>query len=538
LHAQGLRTALNLHPAEGIWPHEAQYEDMARFMGQDPATGEPVRFDLADPRFVEGYFAILHHPMEAEGVDFWWLDWQQGERMGHSRQAVAEVMDPLWWLNHLHFYDLGRDGKKRPLVFSRWGGLGNQRYPIGFSGDSWVTWATLEFQAYFTATASNVLCGWWSHDIGGHCSGVEEPELYARWVQLGTLSPILRLHSTKNPFHDRRPWGNGADAFRVAREAMQLRHMLIPYLYSMAWRMTRDSIPLVTPLYYWQPEREEAYRCPNQFYFGSELLVAPFVTPRQPETNLSRHTVWLPPGDWFDFDTGEHFAGDRTVTIYGTLDDIPVFVRGGGLVPLGQRVGWGGVDNPSELTVYIFPGADGAFTLYEDDGDAQAYLHGDYALTHFSQAWGGRELTFKIAKVDGNPVHVPAGRTYRLVLRGVRRPDELRLLVNDVPQAVEGGYAEANESLTLPALAVGPQDELTLTIGVADSSLLSKRDRRLETCRAMLWAFKLGSDEKLAIHRALPELVKEPGRLQGFAGEIDRVTEAQWMALHNVLERA
>ena len=234
---------MNLHPADGIWPHEAQYEAMARWMGQDPQSQEPVHFDLADPRFVEGYFDILHHPMEAEGVDFWWLDWQQGQRMVHSKRPVAEVMDPLWWLNHLHFYDLGRDGTKRPFIFSRWGGLGNQRYPIGFSGDSWVTWATLEFQPYFTATASNVAFGWWSHDVGGHCAGTEDPELFARWVQLGVFSPILRLHSTNNPFHDRRPWGNGEDAFRVTRAAMQLRHALIPYIYSMAWRMTQESHP-------------------------------------------------------------------------------------------------------------------------------------------------------------------------------------------------------------------------------------------------------------------------------------------------------
>jgi alpha-glucosidase (family GH31 glycosyl hydrolase) len=115
-----------------------------------------VHFDLADPRFVEGYFALLHHPYEEQGVDFWWLDWQQGQRMVHSKQPVAEVMDPLWWLNHLHFYDLGRGDAKRPFIFSRWGGLGSQRYPIGFSGDSVVSWATLAFQPYFTATASNV----------------------------------------------------------------------------------------------------------------------------------------------------------------------------------------------------------------------------------------------------------------------------------------------------------------------------------------------------------------------------------------------
>ncbi len=537
LHSQGLRTALNLHPADGIWPHEAQYEALARFMGQDPDAGEPVHFDLADPRFVEGYFKLLHHPMEAEGVDFWWLDWQQGQRMVHSRQPVAEVMDPLWWLNHLHFYDLGRDGTKRPFIFSRWGGLGSQRYPLGFSGDSVVSWASLEFQPYFTATASNVAFGWWSHDIGGHMGGIEEPELYARWVQLGVFSPILRLHSTANPFHERRPWGYGEDVFRVARNAMQLRHTLIPYIYSMAWRTTQEAIPLVTPLYYWHGDRNEAYHCRNQFRFGSELMVAPFVTPRNAETNLSRHTAWLPEGDWFDFTTGEHFAGDRTVTLYGTLDDTPVLAHAGGIVPLGPLVGWGGVENPQELTVYAFPGADGAFTLYEDEGNSTAYLQGDHALTRLSQTWEGSGLSFKIARVEGNAGHIPAGRSYRLVFRGVQKPDELALAVNGVHQTAEWTYDEATESLALPAVVVGPADELALTFGVAEGSLLSQRDRRLETCRAMLRTFRLDTWVKWELDRKLPELVLAPERLDQFAGNTDRVSDAQWMVLRNVIAR-
>ncbi len=537
LHEQGLRTALNLHPADGVWPHEAQYAAMARWMGQDPAQQEPVHFDLADPHFAEGYFAILHHPYEEQGVDFWWLDWQQGQRMVHSKQPVAEVMDPLWWLNHLHFYDLGRDGVKRPFIFSRWGGLGNHRYPIGFSGDSHVTWASLAFQPYFTATAANVAFGWWSHDIGGHCAGMEEPELYARWVQLGVFSPILRLHSTNNPFHDRRPWGNGEEALRVTRAAMQLRHALIPYIYSMAWRMTQASIPLITPLYYTHGTCEEAYRCRNQFWFGSELMVAPFVSPRHPETNLSRHTVWFPQGDWFDFTTGEHFAGGRTLTIYGTLDDIPVFAKAGAIVPLGPMVGWGGVDNPDELTVYVFPGADGAFALYEDDGVSVAYEQGDYAITPLAQRWHGSQLRFTIGRAAGNARHIPADRRYRLVFRGVRRPAALTLRINEAVRPAAWTYDDTTESLTLSDLPVGPADALELTLETEAGSLLSARDRRLETCRAMLRGFRLASLAKWALDRALPELVADPRRLEAFAGELDQVSEAQWMALRNVLAR-
>jgi alpha-glucosidase (family GH31 glycosyl hydrolase) len=128
-----------------------------------------------------------------------------------------------------------------------------------------VSWESLAFQPYFTATASNVAYGWWSHDIGGHMQGSEDGELYARWVQFGVFSPILRLHSTNNPYQDRRPWAQDAQFFPVIRDALQLRHQLIPYVYTMAWRNHVEGLPLITPMYYEHPEAEAAYRCPQQY---------------------------------------------------------------------------------------------------------------------------------------------------------------------------------------------------------------------------------------------------------------------------------
>ena len=156
LHQKGLRTALNLHPADGVHPHEDQYVEMAKFMGVDPDSEEGVAFDIADPKFAYAYFHLLHHPYEKMGVDFWWMDWQQGSA------TKTPGLDPLFALNYLHFYDLGKEQSKRPFVFSRWGGYGSHRYPIGFSGDTIVSWESLSFQPYFTATAANVAYGWWN----------------------------------------------------------------------------------------------------------------------------------------------------------------------------------------------------------------------------------------------------------------------------------------------------------------------------------------------------------------------------------------
>jgi alpha-glucosidase (family GH31 glycosyl hydrolase) len=162
----------------------------------------------------------------------------------------------------LHFYDLARQNDKRKFIFSRWGGLGSHHYSIGFSGDTVVSWDSLKFQPYFTSTASNVLYGWWSHDIGGHCMGTEDRELYTRWLQFGVFSPIMRLHSTKDPYLDRRPWGHGAEVFEIAKRYMQLRHQLISYFYTHSYQATKTALSLIRPMYY-QQQHVENYELIN-----------------------------------------------------------------------------------------------------------------------------------------------------------------------------------------------------------------------------------------------------------------------------------
>jgi len=448
-----LRTALNLHPALGVHPHEEQYEDFAKWMGVDPASRTPIHFDISDPHFMEGYFDILHHPYEApsltraegstleaeSGVDFWWMDWQQGKK---SRLAG---LDPLWGLNHLHFQDHGRDGRQRPFVFSRWGGLGNHRYPIGFSGDTIIEWSSLAFQPYFTATAANVAYGWWSHDIGGHFFEDGTPELYLRWVQFGVFSPIFRLHSTNLPALERRPWAKPDEIFQAARAAMQLRHQLIPYIYSMAWRAYQTGLSLVTPMYYGNMDSPEAFRAKDQYFFGTELLAAPVVKPVDAETGYATQRIWFPPGSWFNFFSGERIAGGAWRRVKARLEDIPVFAKAGAIVPLAPRVGWGGIENPKELDLYIFPGRDNLFELYEDDGETIEYQRGTYAITRFIL----EKDSFMIQSVSGDTSLVPSQRTYRIHLRGVEETTSASL---------SGKYDPATRTLSLDPVTLKPTD--------------------------------------------------------------------------------
>ncbi|MEI2610828.1 MAG: TIM-barrel domain-containing protein [Candidatus Promineifilaceae bacterium] len=492
LHENKLRTALNLHPALGVWPHEEAYPAFARLMNLDPSTPQPIPFALADPQFAQGYFELLHHPQEANGVDFWWIDWQQG-----TTTALAGL-DPLWWLNHLHFYDLGRDGKKRPFIFSRWGGPGNHRYPIGFSGDTHVDWPSLAFQPAFTATAANVGYSWWSHDIGGHQEGVEEPELYARWVQFGLFSPILRLHSAKTAFLERRPWLYDAETYHAVKKAMQLRHAFIPYLYTMAWRNEMDGKALVRPLYHDYPHEEAAYDCPQQYLFGSELLVSPYTDPMDMDVRLSRQAVWLPQGDWYHFFNGTYYKGGRTLVTYGSLADIPVFAKAGAIVPLGPEVSWGGTEIPTELHVHIFAGADGHFDLFEDDGETVAYQEGDYCLTPLEVLWWEKEMVVIVNAAAGQTRHLPPQRDYTFYLVGLKNPDILTVQVDGIDRPFAYGYDETRECLTVMVLGLPVTASCRVVAWHADG-LLARRNRLQETLSYYLRTFRLETNVKSTI---------------------------------------
>ena len=365
-----LAVTLNLHPADGVGRHEEQFPAMCRDLGLDPKKTERVPFDCTDPKFVDAYFKHLHHPHEKDGVDFWWMDWQQG----HGTRIPG--LDPLPWLNQLHWEDMEKNPRragKRPLIFSRFGGLGAGRYCVGFSGDTYSNWESLRFQPRFTATAANVLYGYWSHDIGGHQPGPIEPELYLRWIQYGVFSPILRTHTSKNPDAERRIWQYPDPFDHLMMEAIRLRYELVPYVYTECRKGVDSGLSLCRPMYHEWPHEKTAYATPDQYLFGDHLLVAPVVSPADRQDELATVSVWLPPGDWFDTARGECVAGGRTLKRRYLWNEIPVFVRPGTILP-GQREARR-LHGPSitDLVVTVYGGSAGSYTLHEDDGLSSDY---------------------------------------------------------------------------------------------------------------------------------------------------------------------
>lgn len=376
LHERGYKITLNVHPADGVRAFEDSYKEFAKFMGVNIKNEDPVLFDIADKKFREGYFKYVHHKLEKQGVDFWWIDWQQGENSG------KKGLDPLWLLNHLHYKDIQRD-KRRGLILSRYAGVGSHRYPLGFSGDTIITWDSLDFQPYFTATASNIGYSWWSHDIGGHMNGTRDDELFVRWVQFGVFSPIMRLHSTCNDFSGKEPWNYNDIANAIIKKYLRLRQRLIPYLYTMNLKTHKDALPLILPIYYLEADNEKAYNYPNEYYFGEDLLVCPITEKGDELSKLSRVKAYLPKGYWVDIFTGIKYAGEREIEIYRSLDDIAVFARLGSILPLDARKSGNEIDNPNELDLHVFAGADGSYSLAEDASELADFVEKEWRYTEF-----------------------------------------------------------------------------------------------------------------------------------------------------------
>ena len=463
LHDRGLKTALNLHPSSGVRKWEKQYEAMCQALGKDSAAGKPVPFNCLNPGFLKAYFEILHFPYEADGVDFWWMDWQQGSHypsiVGEDDQETGlESITPLWMLNHMHYLASRRNGG-RGLIFSRFAGYGSQRYPIGFSGDTYITWESLKFQPYFTATASNVGYSWWSHDIGGHMGGYRDDELTVRWIQLGVFSPIFRLHSSDSPFLGREPWNYNKRAEIIISDFMRLRHRLFPYLYTMNRRNSAALLPLVRPMYHVYPEYAESYQVRNEYWFGSEMIAAP-ITEKADASDLAHVSVWLPEGTWTDGMTGYIYHGGRMIDAYRPMEEMPLFLRAGAIIPMqAHEPGSRRLGKAERMEVLVAPGASNTFRLYEDDGETLAYQQGAYAETPLTLEWNDTQATFTISPVEGDAALVPQ-RSWTVRFRGFCKGCICSINGMDITAQ----YDAATTTYTVALPPVAPSDGIMVCI--------------------------------------------------------------------------
>ncbi len=474
-HRQNIHITMNVHPADGIEPHEDMYKDFMKDMGVDLSIhpDSTIPFDASNKIYLDKLFKYTHAPHEAEGVDFWWLDWQQFEKtLGNPD------LNNLEWLNDYYFRYSQRNGL-RGLSFSRWGGWGDQRNPIHFSGDADTHWPMLEFEVPFTTNAGNILCFFWSHDIGGHMGGFM-PETNCRWIQFGAVSAALRLHSTRDETMDKRPWIRDSIFVHSERIAFHLRSQLFPYIYTSAWQAVSDVVPLTCPMYIEYPEQNIAYQVPQQYLFGKNLLVAPISSPGAGPGKVADQLVWFPQGIWYDWFTGEKFSGsDKMTDVLADIDEFPLYAKAGLPIVMQPYTDRMATEPLRQVIVRVFPGADDSAhtsVLYEDDGTTKEYENGKYALTEMKYHRKGNQHTIIIKPVKSGFTGELKERSYCLEFP-CTKPGQ-KAFINGIQIKPEYEPELAMNRLTTNDMDIHKEIEIQLDAEEMDNSILASKAYR------------------------------------------------------------
>lgn len=417
--------SLNVHPQTGIDLCEPSYPTFASRMGIDPSTNETVPCDMGNATFARALYELILSREELRGSDWWWTDY-----FGCAAVSLAPA-NPLLWTNLLWTqFNALRFPSSRPMLLSRNGGLGTQRIPISFSGDTIQHEATLDFLIQTTPTASNALIPWWSHDVGGfdirpiNGPGDADPTnftaclLLLRWYQASVTFPIFRQHCDHC---ERRIW-LFPSVFAYLADTLHLRAALVPYIYSAAHKYASAGVPIVRPMYWASPNSDDAYSYTRQYLFGDDIVAAPISTVEWSGNggaadNTTAKEVWLPPGAWASWDGSMIYQGPAVVSAVSAFNSTPLFVRGGALLPLAGRDS-SAATSPAIAWV-LFPGGSAGASvnasLWEDDGVSP--IAGGATTSALATPGAAGGVVLLLSAVDGSYPNIPASRSHEFQSR-------------------------------------------------------------------------------------------------------------------------
>ena len=323
--------------------------------------------------------------------------------------------------------------------------------------------------------------------------GYKDVELLQRWIQLGVFSPINRLHSSRSWWMQKEPWANDFATAECIKCWLRLRHQLFPYIYTMNYRCHKDLSPLVQPMYYTHPKCDAAYHVPNQFWFGTELMVAPITTPGDKIAHMGKVDVWMPDGEWFDFFTGMHYRGlgGRMITVCRPTTTMPVFAKAGAIVTLANYT-----DNclcsSDDMEVLVFPGADNVFTLYEDAGDGHDFACGAFCQTRMQLTWG-KNVQFVIEPACGQLSLIPQKRNWNIHLRGFHKEIRVQVTVDGIPAKTVCRFDSKTNS-TIVSLQASVKSRIC--VDITGDTLIHDNGDMLDRCAEIINAAEMSYHTK------------------------------------------
>ena len=413
--------AKDLHMMISIWSRFGEDTDVYKRMAARSLLipGTPWT-DFFNPAAQAAFWEELKNGIFNDGMDAWWMDASEPEfdvlkgkqTFLGSGESVRNAY-PLYVTKAIYEGQRGITEKKRVVILTRSAFAGQQRNAAAsWSGDISANWITLRRQIPAGLSFSMAGLPYWTTDIGGFFRPKDQytsdtyHELLIRWFQYGAFCPVFRVHGYQS---NAELWNYGPDVQRILTQYDELRYRLLPYIYSAAWGVTNKGETLMRALPLEFPSDPGARQISDQFMFGPALLINPVTA-----EGATQRTVYLPAGnDWFDFWTGSRMSGGQSITADAPLDRLPIYVRAGSIVALGPQVEWASAkSDPIELRVY--GGADGDFTLYEDEGDNYNYEHGAYST--IPMHWDDKAQALTIGERTGSFPGMRDHTSFRVVL--------------------------------------------------------------------------------------------------------------------------
>lgn len=328
----------------------------------------------------------------------------------------------LWKFNHYH-HGLSEIKNMRGLVLSRNSGIASHRYPIIFSGKTKVNWTTLNLLPRYNLQGYNMGISFIAHPIGGYSGGIEEDELYLRYIQFATFSPIFLFASEGGKYYKREPWKWNSIIQNHIISYVNLRYKLIPYLYSESYNYHKTGHGIIKPFYYDYPKVYDEPLYKNQYFLGRDFFVAPITNKKNPVINRVMKKVFVPNGIWFDFLQGKKYTGGKYYNNFYRDEDYPVFVKAGAIIPLQVNLN---ENVPTSLELSVYPLDNGSYSLYEDDGVSQNYKKGLFMITNFSFKYEVDNYTFSIKRGDGK--NLLSRRNYLIRFKNTKNITEVNIL--------------------------------------------------------------------------------------------------------------
>lgn len=387
------------------------YEKLKTYLVPDKNGNIP--FNLFDAKTIDAYLKLIIHPLKETGVELFFIN--NFKKNNDERNYI---------LKHYLYFDKYKNENIRPLICSFNSLKAPHRYPVLYTGKSKVDWLTLKKIPKFNILASNMGISFLSHDLGGTVDGIEDSELFIRFIQLGVFSPILRLGSDSGKYYKREPWKWDLATSVIVTKFLNIRYKLIPYIYTESYKYHKYGKPLIEPLYHRYPMLYDDDLYSNQYFFGSNILVSPILNKKDSIMNRVIHKMYIPEGVWYDIFTGKKYNGGKRYTAFYKDDEYPLFVRAGTIIPFSLNK-FNDTGVPKKMEMVIFPGANNTYSIYEDDGISNNYKNGDYLITNVEYIYEKNNYKVTILPVSGKIGIAPNTRDYKILFRNTNMPSKL-----------------------------------------------------------------------------------------------------------------